>query len=249
MVTNGIKVTNQLTLRWDLGLGLFWWAKYNHKNSRKWKWSQKRKSQRNGFIKKISPDVAGFENGAMGPWKEEYKQPLKAGKRQINEFLLRVSKKNVALLTTWFYLGQWDWCWTFDPQNYNKFFSSLFFFNECHLWTPLPPHSNQRTLSLCSYPAVLQRGDSSHTWYPVYFCLLVLFFVWWPGFCGYHTANSPWSLTSGGRGRVRACIPGYHGTMKIREIDLVRSPLPGRYTDSRLKHSPRLSEKEAYLLI
>lgn len=31
------------------------------------RWRQKRKNQRNGFIKRISPDVAGFEDGAMGP--------------------------------------------------------------------------------------------------------------------------------------------------------------------------------------
>lgn len=66
MVTNGIKVTNQLKLRWDDGLGLFWWAKYNHKVLVGRRWRQKRKNQRNGFIKRISPDV-GFEDGAMGP--------------------------------------------------------------------------------------------------------------------------------------------------------------------------------------
>lgn len=104
----------------------------------------------------------------MGPWKEEYKQPLKAGKRQINEFLLRVSKKNVALLTTWFYLGQWDWCWTFDPQNYNKFFFFTFFFLMSAIFehpfrlTPTSEHYLCALTLLCSRAPLSPRGEILH---------------------------------------------------------------------------------------
>lgn len=46
-----------------------------------------------------------------------------------------------------------------------------------------------------------------------------------------------------------ACIPGSHGTGTIRETVPGRLPLPGCCTDSKLKHTPSISEKEAYLLV
>lgn len=46
-----------------------------------------------------------------------------------------------------------------------------------------------------------------------------------------------------------ACVPGSHETVTIVETVLSRLPHPGHRTDTRLKHSPRLSVKEAYLLV
>ena len=46
-----------------------------------------------------------------------------------------------------------------------------------------------------------------------------------------------------------ACVPGSHATVTIGETVLGRLPLPEHCTDSRLKHTPRFSEKEADLLI
>lgn len=46
----------------------------------------------------------------------------------------------------------------------------------------------------------------------------------------------------------RADILELHKTITIRKIDLGRLPLPGQFTDSRLKHNPILSMKEVYLL-
>ena len=37
--------------------------------------------------------------------------------------------------------------------------------------------------------------------------------------------------------------------LTIGETVLGRLPLPGHCTDSKLKHTPRLSEKEAYMLV
>lgn len=46
-----------------------------------------------------------------------------------------------------------------------------------------------------------------------------------------------------------SCIPGSHGTRTIRDSVLGRLLPSGHCTDSRLKHTPSLAEKEAYLLV
>lgn len=43
-------------------------------------------------------------------------------------------------------------------------------------------------------------------------------------------------------------VPGSYGTVTPRETVLSRLPSPGHCSDSRLKHIPILSGKEAYLL-
>lgn len=44
-----------------------------------------------------------------------------------------------------------------------------------------------------------------------------------------------------------ACVPGSHVTVAIEGTVSGRLPLPGYCTDSRLKHTPSLSEEEDYL--
>lgn len=46
-----------------------------------------------------------------------------------------------------------------------------------------------------------------------------------------------------------ACIPGSHGNVTIRDSILGRLPPSGHCTGSRLKHTPSLAEKAAYLLV
>lgn len=46
-----------------------------------------------------------------------------------------------------------------------------------------------------------------------------------------------------------ACVPGSHRTVTIGERVLGRVPSPGHRADLRLKHTPVLSLKEAYLLV
>lgn len=45
-----------------------------------------------------------------------------------------------------------------------------------------------------------------------------------------------------------ACDLGTHEIVTIRGTILGRLPLPGHCTDSRLKHVPSVSEKEAYVI-
>lgn len=44
------------------------------------------------------------------------------------------------------------------------------------------------------------------------------------------------------------CIPGSHKIVVIREAVTGMLLPPGHCTDSRMKHSPHLSEEQAYLL-
>lgn len=46
-----------------------------------------------------------------------------------------------------------------------------------------------------------------------------------------------------------ACVPGSHGTVTMGDTVPDRLPLPGHRTDSRLKQTPSLLEKEACLLV
>lgn len=46
-----------------------------------------------------------------------------------------------------------------------------------------------------------------------------------------------------------ACVPDSHGTVSIKETIHGRLPPPGHFKDSRLKHNPSISEKEAYLIV
>lgn len=51
---------------------------------------------------------------------------------------------------------------------------------------------------------------------------------------------------SGGQG---SCVSGSHRTVTTKKTVLSRLLLPGHHTDSRLKHTPGLPVKEAYLVV
>lgn len=46
-----------------------------------------------------------------------------------------------------------------------------------------------------------------------------------------------------------SCVSGSHGTLAIRGVVLGRLPLLGRYADSRLRHSPSFSVREASWIV
>lgn len=67
-----------------------------------------------------------------------------------------------------------------------------------------------------------------------------------PGICSCHPGMLTDSLALVARG---ACVPGPHETVTIGDLVLSRLLYPGYCTDKRLKHTPRLSVKEDYLLV
>lgn len=73
----------------------------------------------------------------------------------------------------------------------------------------------------------------------------VWLFVWRSGFCNCHPGGVPWLAGSEGQG---AFIPKSHKTITMRKTVLSRLPLPGHSTESRLKHTSSLSEREVFYL-
>lgn len=93
-------------------------------------------------------------------------------------------------------------------------------------------------LSFCSPSAVLQSTSISRRG--------VLTHIWYPNFVAAAQGIPLDLLALVARG---ACVPWSHRNITIEETVLGRLPSPGLCTDSRLKHTPGLSMKEAYLLI
>lgn len=93
-------------------------------------------------------------------------------------------------------------------------------------------------LLLCSrVPAFSWKGALIHVWYPS-------FHIWCPYFCGCCLEDTPWLSESSGNG---AFVLGSYRMVAIRETILGKLPSLRHCTD-RLKHIPRLSIRDAYLL-
>ena len=66
-VADEIKVANKLTLRWQDDPGLAGWTQPNHRSPYKWKSEAEKENQRDGNMKRKWFNVAGFEDGRVGP--------------------------------------------------------------------------------------------------------------------------------------------------------------------------------------